>query len=64
MNFNKPMTNPRREFDPSNKEDQLELAYFMKNSHWRDTCPFYLEYPYADIPTMCLVKYTKYSLEV
>lgn len=62
MNFNKPLTQQRREFDPSNKVDQAELAYFMKHSTWRDTCPFFLEYPYGDIPTMCMVKFTRHSL--
>jgi hypothetical protein len=52
----------RRRFDPSDKEDLKELAYFIKNSTWKDTCPFLLEYPHKDIVSMCQVFYTEHML--
>lgn len=54
----------RRAFDPANREDQLELKYFIENKKWRDGCPFFLEFPYLDIPAMCNVRYTEYSLSL
>lgn len=52
----------RRQFDPANKKDQEELGFFIKNKKWRDGCPFFLEFPYSDIPAMCMARYTEYSL--
>ena len=52
----------RRKFDPSNKSDLYELAYFKKNNKWRTSCPFYLEWPYQDIISMCHNKYTEFML--
>jgi|Laugresbdmm110dd_1035094.scaffolds.fasta_scaffold177722_1 hypothetical protein len=53
----------RRKFDPSDVADLKELAYFKKNKTWKDTCPFYLEWPFKDIVTMCQTKYTDYMLK-
>ena len=52
----------RRIFDPSSKEDLFELRYFLENNKWRDVCPFYIEYPWEDIPAMCKDKYSQYML--
>lgn len=52
----------RRKFDPSNKQDLEELGYFIKNKKWKSGCPFHLEFPYSDIPAMCMTKYTEHSL--
>ena len=52
----------RRIFDPSLKEDVLELKYFLDNNKWRDICPFYIEYPWEDIPAMCKDKYSQHML--
>lgn len=52
----------RRQFDPSNKQDLEELGYFIKNKKWKDGCPFYLEYPYVDIPIMCMTRYAEHML--
>lgn len=63
MRYSKLLHNkPRREFNPSNKNDLKELKYFVANKQWRDGCPFYAEYPWEDIPAMCLEKYASYSL--
>jgi hypothetical protein len=55
-------TNIRREFDPSRYEDQIELKYFVENGKWRTACPFFAEYPWEDIPAMCLEKFARYTL--
>lgn len=52
----------RRRFDPSKREDQEELKYFLQNNKWRTGCPFYVEYPWSDIPAMCKDMYAKYML--
>jgi hypothetical protein len=53
---------PRREFDPADKKDLLELKYFKKNRKWKQGCPFYLEDPFIEVPAMCYHKYTEYML--
>lgn len=64
MAYYKTMANARerRQFDPANREDQAELGYFIKNKKWRNGCPFFLEFPYSDVPVMCMTLYTEYSL--
>lgn len=52
----------RRLFDPSKKEDQLELKFFLQHGKWKNRCPFYSEYPWEDIPAMCKDKFTAYQL--
>ena len=52
----------RRRFDPSNVDDVKEFAFFKKFNKWRNTCPFYLEWPYQDIATMCNSKYADFML--
>lgn len=54
--------NRRHRFDPTNKEDLKALAYFRKNSKWENGCPFYLEWPFADIVGMCISKFTDHQL--
>lgn len=58
----KSVVRDRRDFDPSNKEDLAELGFFIKNKKWREGCPFHLEFPYADVPIMCMIKYAEHSL--
>lgn len=63
MRFSKLLhTYQRREFDPSRYEDLVELKFFIENKHWKTVCPFFSEYPWEDIPAMCMEKYAKYSL--
>lgn len=52
----------RRDFNPSKKEDLVELGFFVKNKKWREGCPFNLEFPYTDVPNMCMIKYAEHSL--
>jgi hypothetical protein len=54
---------PRREFDPSNKQDLLELKFFKKHGRWQNGCPFHLEDPFIEVPAMCESKFTNYMLE-
>ena len=54
---------PRVLFDPSAYEHRLEYAGFLKYSGWRNGCPFLLEEPYEDIPTMINAKLTEHSLK-
>jgi hypothetical protein len=52
----------RREFNPANTKDLHELKFFKENNKWKEGCPFYLEDPFVDIPSMCESKYTSYML--
>ena len=52
----------RRRFDPSKKSDLIELKHFLENMTWRDGCPFYLEDPWEDVPSMCKDKYASHML--
>jgi len=53
----------RRKFDPTTNADLKELAYFKKFNKWRNGCPFYLEWPYKDIVSMCQGRYTDHMLQ-
>lgn len=52
----------RRLFDPSSKEDLLELKHYVETGQWIESCPFYLEDYWDNIPVMCMHKYTRYML--
>ncbi len=52
----------RRLFDPNKKSDLLELKFYLENNKWRNGCPFYVEYPWEDIPAMCKDKYALHML--
>lgn len=55
----------RHHFDPANKQDCAAFKFFLENSKWKDgKCPFVLEYPYLDIPTMVHNKLSKHMLKV
>lgn len=53
----------RHRFDPSDKTDLKELAYFQKHGTWKQACPFLLEWPFKDIVTMCNTRYTEHMLK-
>jgi hypothetical protein len=57
------IANSRHKFNPSDKNDLKEFSYFKKNGKWRGTCPFYLEWPFQDVSTMCNAKYADYMLK-
>lgn len=52
----------RRLFDVSKRSDLLEFKYFVENNKWREGCPFYVEYPWEDIPSMCKDKFAAHML--
>lgn len=54
--------NRRRKFNPATEADRSELAKFRKNGKWENGCPFYLEFPYLDIVTLCQVKLSDFAL--
>lgn len=54
---------PRVIFDPNNHEHRLDYASFLKYNGWRTGCPFLLEDPYEDIPTMINAKITENALK-
>lgn len=53
----------RRFFDPTNRNDLEEFKFFKQNNKWKDRCPFYLEWPFTDIASMCDSKYADYMLQ-
>jgi len=54
---------PKRIFDPSKRKDMQAYAEFVKNDTWGDsTCPFELEWPWLNIPSMLENKISKYSI--
>lgn len=56
--------NQRRLFEPSSKDDMKIVRKFLHSHYWGpDGCPFYLEWPYLDIPYMLKDKITNYTLK-
>ena len=56
--------NQRRSFEPSSKDDLKLVRKFLHNTQWGpEGCPFYLEWPYEDIPYMLKTKITEYYLK-
>ena len=52
----------RRTFNPSNKSDLKLVKSYLHNSRWDNGCPFILEWPYLDIPSMIKDKITTHTL--
>lgn len=53
---------PRVLFDPSNRKHMNDFARFVKYNTWGDGCPFLLEDPFGDIPTMIRAKIADYYI--
>lgn len=53
----------RRLFEPSSNEDMKVVRRFLHDNKWENGCPFYLEWPYMDIPSMLKDKITTYTLK-
>jgi hypothetical protein len=53
----------RRMFEPSSKDDMKIARQFFHDSKWKDGCPFFLEWPYLDIPSMLKDRITNYALK-
>jgi len=46
-------TIPKRIFDPRRQEDLVEYKHFVTKGTWKGkVCPFQLQWPYLNIPTM------------
>jgi hypothetical protein len=55
----------KREFDPANKKDRMEYAYFLQYGKWESAvCPFILDWPYLTIPDMIKDKLAHHMLHV
>jgi hypothetical protein len=54
--------NKRRRFNPADTKDLKELSYFKKHGTWKSGCPFYIEWPFNDVVSMCYSKYTDFML--
>lgn len=55
----------KRNFNPSIEQDRKIAYEFLKNKTWKgldetNTCPFFCEWPYLDIPFMLRDKLVKY----
>lgn len=46
----------KRKFDVTSIEDVQEFLEFRKSKNWANVCPFTLEWPYNDVPTMIVNK--------
>lgn len=53
---------PKRDFNPAAIKDLQELKFFKENNKWKTGCPFYIDDPYLEIPSMCDNKFTNYML--
>jgi hypothetical protein len=54
----------RHLFDASSKDDLKLVRKYLHTLSWgNDGCPFYLEWPYLDIPSMVKDKITTYTLK-
>ena len=52
--------NKRNYFDPKFSDDLEVAKQYLKTGSWGENgCPFYLEWPYLDIPSMVKDKLTK-----
>lgn len=49
-------------FDPNNEADLKAFKSFYSKQKWGGPCPFYLEWPYTDIPSMLLDKIVKHNI--
>ena len=50
-------------FEPSSKDDMKIARQFFHDSKWKDGCPFFLVWPYLDIPSMLKDRITNYALK-
>jgi len=55
----------KHHFSPYDKGDISLARKFLSNNRWgKSGCPFYLEWPYLDIPSMLKDKITKHCLDM
>lgn len=49
-------------FNPGDRKHMLDFARYVKYNSWKHGCPYYLEDPYVDIPTMIRAKIAEHTL--
>jgi len=55
----------KRNFSAHSKEDMKLAKLFLSKNMWgQKGCPFYLEWPYVDMPSMLKDKITKHYLKI
>ncbi|WP_396189379.1 hypothetical protein [Flavobacterium sp.] len=42
----------KRHFDATSKEDLTEYRHFLKTTHWKNGCPFVVEWPHTNAISM------------
>ena len=47
-------TNTKIKFDPKNIEHLKAFKSFRDQSNWKNGCPFQVEWPYNDVPSMII----------
>ena len=57
--LNQKVLESRHTFDTNSKSDLEEYKYFLTNNKWRNSCPFFLEWPYLTEPDMVKDKIIK-----
>ena len=57
--LNQKVLESRHTFDTNSKSDLEEYKYFLTNNKWRNSCPFFLEWPYLTVPDMVKDKIIK-----
>lgn len=54
----------KRVFDPAETQDLAEFNHFVTKGGWKNgSCPFILQWPYLDIPSMCNALTAKYYMQ-
>jgi hypothetical protein len=57
--------NKRNNFDPDFSDDMMVAKEYLMTNRWGSQgCPFFLEWPYLDIPSMLKDKITKHALGI
>lgn len=64
MNLIERSKHNRRTFNPQDKNDMEEYAYFLKNQKWRNGCPFLLDWPYLTVPDMIKDRVVRQHLNI
>jgi hypothetical protein len=59
------LQNKRNNFDPTFHDDMVCAKEYLTHSKWgQQGCPFFLEWPYLDIPSMLKDKIAKHALGI
>jgi hypothetical protein len=53
---------PKREFDPTSRQDLAEYKHFLDTSSWRNGCPFVVEWPFLSVTTCIEDKIVKHHI--